>query len=1242
MSMDNLRELLDKIAGFVRQEAGVIVFRMPAEALQSQAVATLVRERLASPTGDFLLRDPTKPEIREETVYLAGYMEPLLGRASAWLEVRFDLADAGRPSMLVAFAPRDPRQPRDPEAWNLGVSFPVWAKWKSVLARLQFDRPAFYFTSIPRPAQGERPALTDPLHFTAAALLPCAAIGILQVLPPDRGFRAWNGAVRGESGKPLMDLQSAPLEPFSFKPIELSLTMTMHAISSDTVEMNKIYDPPPPVHSFLEVHSQIHLGGAEIPSIPLWVRFGAGSRRLVFHARLDKISTYALSSFAQLVKQAPIADCLKSVVDIGTMVQLQELDIYIDTDPLGVSAVGLTLGTAAALTIVPHYMEIPTLQVRFMVSQLTDKPTITAVLKGKFTFLDEIHIETMAVFPDLRFIGRLDPDSSLDLARLCRRFVPGITLPPVTLDELEVYGFWRDKSYGMRLGLSSDWKIPIGIASFQLAEAHMELQYSAGRGSGFSGAFSAVAHLFSSGGVDIADFYISWDVPGDLLLQGTFPEIPLSELAKTLTGGFLPVDTGLPVITLKNSRVALRIGKGQENAVTAATTYDFTLSTTIEVEKIGKAALFFEIRKDTSVGFVAGLVVQPSWTPAQLWEGLQTVFQYVELQQAGVILSSLKQTDFSLPDMALPWVPKEIKPGVTFFASLLFKGEVFGLLQNLFAVPTALHFYAYIDVANLTRSEIVASLPASSGKGVLSFEGLDIVFKPGQLRFSITAGATFRLFQETLTLRGTGSIQAEPPAVAVNVVLANWKNPCGIQGLEIETFGLSIIGGSVGMTLGLMGSFVIGSGERRFRFKVGGTLIDFQAPGALVFALEAVGKSLLLADLISQFTPLPPGDVPLIKDLGFKKLDFFVVIDPSGWEAPDGHCYAPGIGIDSGVMVYGWEAILQMEVSTKKGVVANGSLSKPIVVGDVLTLSDESGTKGPSLAIDTSPLIPGGNDDVVPAPSLRRPPSVVGIDRWSLFTTGDNATTYFSASGGVHLLGLQERFSGEITSEGFAVNFHADLAHLYRARFMCSFSMEKGFVGSAEGRFDLSLDLPDGYSVAGVRIIPPVCIKGPQARLAVDCALSLSAAWLNLELEFHWGSVHIQHKIRLDAAKIPGLLADLWNTLKKWLLEHIADWLSPLLNDVKQYLQALADGLLRLGQNALEIGKALYHCFQVTDMRKLAEMLVNIGWLAFDDMVKAVMSLFSVGFNEAAKLISELMEICPITTANAVLKSPDA
>lgn len=1304
MPIETLEQLREAVAGFVIDDGGRTLFAMPPDGLGSASVAALVTASFGLTDGRWVLDAPTGPVIRDGAVVLSGRTGSLLGVSPARLDLAFDLADGGAPALVVELAPLDGQPQPDPD-WNLGKAFPVWVEVRSPLPRLRFDAPAFWYSSIPRAAGGGHPALATGLTFGAAAL---RLEGILQLLSGFTGARFADlaGAVTGPATAPHLELASAPTQAVPIRYLDLPLTFS--AVSAEPGTWGKIQVPPPPVDSWLQLSSTVSPGGS-IPPIPVEVRFDGVGPVVVFRADLREAGSYALGEFSHFVHDAPLGSYLSEYFDIGSTVELTDLKVMVGTEPLSLEAVSLGLGTKRPLTVVEHWVEIPDVHVTFTVDDPAGTRDITALLAGTFVFMDDLTVDVNAVFPQMLFSGGLRTDPPVPLGNVVRKFVPSVqSFPDIRLNELFVSADLRNRRYAFQLAVTSGWRIPIGIAEFQMKQASLALEHASGAGGGFTGEVAATAVLFDRGGTEVAEFFADWKLPGDFLIRGTFPEISLTHLATTLTGGAVPDSAGLPEITLRDSVVELHLAAGSGRlarmGVGDGTGYRFSLSTTVDAEGIGQAGLFFEVRRGTAAagdgagalpghrlaalhagngagrpvpaaradaarraaalavvhhpealadgdtGFAAGLVLQPAWKPDALWSGLKPVFDVVTVRDAGLILSSIRDDRFSLPNLRMDYVPRSIEPGVTFFASLLLTGDVFGPLRRLFGADVELDLYAHIDPSTLSDSEIVAKLPGRSGKGAVLFTGLTVDLKLSG-EFSITAGALFTVAGEQLTLEGAGTLRLEPPAATFAIRLTNWVEPFGIRGLTVLAFGLSFGVDEVGVEIGLLGSFMIGSDPAdRFKFLIGGQVLDFDAPSALTFALESgSGRPLKVTDLVRQFTSLDLGSVPLLNGLAFVKLDFYVVGDPAGWVAPDGHFYPQGIGVDADLLLYDWELKLFMVVAWSKGILADGSLSRPIDVLGLLVISNSDGTRGPSAHIDTTGLVPGA----APLPTrlaeqLARTIMLLphgathaarGINPYTVMTAGDQEKVYFAFSGAVKILGLSESFSGSVTRGGFEVNFHAELANLFRAAFYASFSTSDGFRGRAEGNFDFSLDLPDGYSIGGWQVIPPVVVKGPNAFLGIDCAVGAGEAYVGLQLRFSWGSIGIDVAFRLDARQIPALLSSLWEHVREWILTHLREFFAALLDDVRRWVEAVASGFLWAGQTALQLAQVLYHVFSLTDIEALAAELVKFTRLGFEEMVRALVALFDVSFSTAVRVLESLGEVCTMATNELFLNA---
>ena len=72
------------------------------------------------------------------------------------------------------------------------------------------------------------------------------------------------------------------------------------------------------------------------------------------------------------------------------------------------------------------------------------------------------------------------------------------------------------------------------------------------------------------------------------------------------------------------------------------------------------------------------------------------------------------------------------------------------------------------------------------------------------------AGAKLTIQGDVVTLNGTGTIALAPSSATFTMEVQNWNTPFGIQGLDIEDFGLQVGIKDSLATIGFLGAFVIG------------------------------------------------------------------------------------------------------------------------------------------------------------------------------------------------------------------------------------------------------------------------------------------------------------------------------------------------------------------------------------------------------------------------------------------------
>ncbi|GAA1304174.1 hypothetical protein [Saccharothrix xinjiangensis] len=1176
-SLDELERAVDAL---VTGSGPGRTFAMAPDALGSEGIRALVADSFPLTGGEWVLTAVDGPDRRGDAVVLTGTSTALLGLDAPRLELTFDLADQGRAALLVVLTPDD---------WNPGVSFPSWRQTAPALVDLVFDRPRLEWSSTARPTAEAGLNLVADEVLKQGSLASLATFRDLRLLGP-------RGPVGGGDA-PTALIATRPPAALSVGGLSLPLTFTAIAAAE-----------PGPCLGF---DSDIAIGHG-VPDVPVSARTGDLRAYLVLDADLTDPSRHALSAFTDFLHGAQVADLVRDVLTVPELIVLRHLSAVAGLAPARLASVALTVGTGQALEIIPGQVSVPDVELTFTVEDPAGSRDVSALLAGTFRFLDAYDVDVSAYYSasSIAFTGALDPDTPVPLSEVVREFLPNSTwLPDLTLNRLELSADLRSGQYSFGLAVADDWPVPVGAATFHLTGASLDLAYRSS--AGFDGAITGQAALTGRGGEPVATFAASLAVRSTgFELKGEVAEVSLTALAAAFADAGVLSTSGLPGITLDRAAVVVRQGKesGREARLTGAASYEFSATASIDVAQFGQAHLVLAARRAGAsavrlayagiaadgtgqAGFLVGVVVAPDWNPGSIWSDLGGVFDHLAVREASLLLSTDRWTE-PLPD--LPDLPYPVEKGVTFAGSLLLQ-DALGDLAEVLPQGVELDLAARIDTTTPLDSDLRATLPHPGAIGSVEFTALVVTLAPKA--FTLEADVKFTVHGETLHLAGRGVITLEPPALTLSITVEHWKNPFGIGGLTVDEFGLSLAVDSAGLTIGLLGRFLIGAGPDAFALTVGGEVTDFEEPSAFVFSLDPTSPAgLTLAQVVGQFTGTDLDGVPLLGDITIRRLHCYVVADPNGWTAPDRHVYPEGLGLDADLTFFDWTVEIHAVVGAK-GIVASGSIVPAVRFGDLVELSDATGTTGPHVDIDTTVI-------------------------------GQPHRTYFDASGRIKLLGLTESFSGHADPSGFTFSFSTNLVGIFHTDVSASLSTEDGFTGSFSGSYEFDLTLQGDVTVAGITIIPKgVHVEGPGASLSVSCAVSDRAASLTARLHLTWSGVDLGAD--MDLAVSADVFTDLGRAIATWISGHAAEFFKALLDDVEKWFELLLKGVLWVGQSAVEVVEVLFTHFgrSVVDV---AEDLLKLGKHSVEAMAQALVDVCGITMAEALKLLEKN---CAITKA---------
>lgn len=981
-----------------------------------------------------------------------------------------------------------------------------------------------------------------------------------------------------------------------------------------------IYSPWVPQVT-LGVTATIQIAGTPVP---ITVDLSAPASNLTITADVSALSLVALTDLVQVLDGTDLSTALppKSDFDPGQFFTLNSLSFTLNPAARTLVSAGLSLGTHKAWPITDGLSAGP---VTFTFLVGFAPKMIAASLTGDINFTGG-SFGLGAYYPGFTFTGGLTPGSSIDLSALLAKVLNNTPVNrTLILSELDfVVQPLNGGSFSLATELTGDWKFPVGAAELALTRAYLELdrQSNGNSGSGTTGAIGVSGKLTPPAGTgDPITFDGTWKLPGSFALNGKFPDLDLTALASKVAGVQPP--PGVPDVALTDGVVAvlLDVGTGE---------YSFALATSASINGTHLGSALFAARKtSTAFGFLIGFVVNEGWSPAQVWPDFSDIFGKLVFTDSGLLISTLPAgSPINLPNLTMPSLPATVSPGFSFFSTLAMQGAILGPLANVFDQGVTLDLLAIVDTNTPANSAFKAIFKGSSVNNSIAWTDIVVTLRPAALSFSIKAGATFTIEDEKLTLSGEGTIDLEPPAVTFSLLIENWRHPFGINNLVVKQFGLQVGIKEEGVTIGLLGAFQIGTEPRTFTLVVGGEIIDFEAPGAIIFQLDSDDQNnpLMLSDVITQFTQLDMSSVPVLNAIGFRKLDFAVVDDPNGFSIGDYH-FPPGIGIAADIFIYSWEAKFGLQVNWGKGIIASGSISEPISLGGVLIISNADGTKGPSGSIDTSQL-PSRTD----RHALER--------RREQLAIGAGAQPYFTLDGRIRFLGIDESVKASAAGKSFDFELSWAFLDVVRANLACSLGDATHFSASALIGFDLDVTLGP-YSVGGVELIPQVHIDGPKAALAFGIQIDPTVIFeMSLRLKFAWGSLGFDIGFTLTAADIAHELTNLWNALITWLKDNVGKLFADLLADVAKWVKALEDELKALGEDIAKVADALANFFKTT-VEDAAAFLKRLGF-AFLAIVNALVDFFKVAFDTAYAIVESLWDDCAMENAQQQAYDPTA
>lgn len=1190
------------------------------------------------------------PQKKGDTITIIGTMNLLNVKNVKAVSILFSIFDAnnqpatdGTPALFIDFPL--------PDAWTFTSSFP--ALESTAITQLFFKQARFLLSSYEQEAMNDYPALSEGLTFYTAALQtdngllkvvtdllggnqPVSIYGSITIL--EGSIQNFNKLIPGVDL--LTPVQHISLARFLSLPVYLQCKSTMDR-STEQLSVTVL------LCSQVSIASRAPIGlSVDITNVGKVVVFAADTACFVQHSLQD------LSSF---LNHAPIGEELKKYISkLSNIVTLKGIRIYLTTQYINqslskaFSAVAIDVGSTSEWEVLPGYFDLKSFDATFMVNNIVSNPTVTTIVDGNVLLADQLDLLLSANFPDASFDVQLQSGSTVNLTQLFQKFLPAASgFPALICDQLDISGTPGQSTYTMSAGFTGNWQINSGVREIRLDEAVLSLNYDKSQTPTTSGSIKAIASFIAANGKDkLAEFMVNWDVHKSFQLQGDFPDISLKRLAQEIVNvAELSLPSDFPTLDLKDSTVTFTVINPAEGNKEVGTLYDFSLSSTVLINRISLQSIVEIQKNDQGWGFLAGIWTENwQWSPAQQWPDVfGVILKDISFSKSGLIISSLDNPTVAWqhPPSKLP---SSIKKGLTFFTSIDLEGSALSVLRKFFPDASGVSFYAYL-ADPLAKSQFIGKIGNSSDTEKYSFDGLEFIISPASKSFSLQTGVTFSFTEiagpnkgktvvldfiggGTLNLEGAfdlyfvlkasenqaqslqikhlqrhtrQKLKRKKTAMSKPPKTVGWKDPLGLEGIVIEDFwgeiGVSIEGL---LSFGFGGNVAIGETDPvELELDVVGG-VEGEVPVLYVFVFKLIEedqtKAIELTDLIKQFTKLDLSWVPVLNGIAFKQFQLYIVLDPMGWRNPATQTqYQMGFYASGDVSFYGFEAVFDIAIYFNTGIKAWGYINKPLSLADGLfKLSDASGEKGPYGLIDTT-----------------------AISRFS-------DKPYLFLSGSITLLAFSDTLCAYIKSNAFYMEMTLH-QFIFTEKVICSLSRSGSsfnFKGTVGGSIKLHLHTSK-VELEGVEIIPPVNID---IDLDMSIVITINPGFtFHVNGSFAWGSLTLT--VDFDLIEIKSW-SDLEEVLTNYLDEYAEKLFRDLKNDVSQWISALKQGLFSVGD---DVAKLLRNAFQVA-AKDAAKLLNDLGWAA-GKIEDALEKFWDKSEKEAEEIVSEILKFCAVVQA---------
>jgi hypothetical protein len=509
-----------------------------------------------------------------------------------------------------------------------------------------------------------------------------------------------------------------------------------------------------------------------------------------------------------------------------------------DLGGLGIQATSVTIGYKNGLEIRdvsitigmpelnwhiwPDHFEIASVSANFDIQYPFDSATrVVNILVAGQLEIEGVQVDISAQkASDFAVTASVPGEFDIPLSQLMTTYAPGI--PPVsdlTINALELI-VSPDNYYSIMLRMAQEpkpWIIPLGVTELKFSDVGLFLLKSAN--ADLSGSFYGTAQI---AGVTLTSQY---DIPGDVIVRGDFPDVTLSDIVSFLTNGSLEVPDGFDLTFTQSYIILRKIGN------------DYKMELGTVIEEISSLAFVIE-KGTTGWGVAVGLQIeldQLGKLSGGISDSVNAFISWFPFRTFTLAVSTLKDESFTFPGFAefdesslgtskitLPSIASGIQPGFFLYTNTVFtkQNRILAALIDLLKIPEGTEldsFVAYLTekkqfqlgISLSTFLTPVSDIPSRTCIGPSGYEngcltGTIMVIAGGADDFAFALAASLKtIIQDTdvefdvllaVVVNGifvSGTMKVEKPLTFGPVQLGGLAVELGISFEGLPSFGFS-------------------------------------------------------------------------------------------------------------------------------------------------------------------------------------------------------------------------------------------------------------------------------------------------------------------------------------------------------------------------------------------------------------------------------------------------------------------